>query len=102
MNDTNESPLRYYTKSQTQKLKEKIGNDKIIVDFAMRYGNPSIKGKLDFLQKEGCEKIIIFPLYPQYAAATTATVCDEVYRNLIKMRWQPSLQTIPHLSLIHI
>jgi ferrochelatase len=96
MNDTNESPLRYYTKSQTQKLKEKIGNDKIIVDFAMRYGNPSIKSKLDFLQKEGCEKIIIFPLYPQYAAATTATVCDEVYRNLIKMRWQPSLQTIPH------
>jgi ferrochelatase len=62
----------------------------------MRYGNPSIKSKLDFLQKEGCEKIIVFPLYPQYAAATTATVCDEVYRNLIKMRWQPSLQTIPH------
>jgi ferrochelatase len=96
MNDTNQSPLRYYTKSQTQKLKEKIGNDNVIVDFAMRYGNPSIKNKLDFLQKEGCEKIIIFPLYPQYAAATTATVCDEVYRNLIKMRWQPSLQTIPH------
>jgi len=96
MNDTNESPLRYYTKSQTQKLKEKIGSNNVIVDFAMRYGNPSIKSKLDFLQKEGCEKIIIFPLYPQYAAATTATVCDEVYRNLIKMRWQPSLQTIPH------
>ena len=104
MNDTNQSPLRYYTKSQAQKLKEKIGNDTVIVDFAMRYGNPSIKSKLNFLQKEGCEKIIIFPLYPQYAAATTATVCDEVYRNLIKMRWQPSLQTIPHyeLSLIHI
>ena len=96
MNDTNESPLRYYTKSQTQKLKEKIGSDNVVVDFAMRYGNPSIRSKLDFLQKEGCEKIIIFPLYPQYAAATTATVCDEVYRNLIKMRWQPSLQTIPH------
>ena len=96
MNDANESPLRYYTKSQTKKLKEKIASDKVIVDFAMRYGNPSIKSKLDFLQKEGCEKIIIFPLYPQYAAATTATVCDEVYRNLIKMRWQPSLQTIPH------
>ena len=96
MNDTNQSPLRYYTKSQAQKLKEKIGKDTIIVDFAMRYGNPSIKSKLDFLQKDGCEKIIIFPLYPQYAAATTATVCDEVYRNLIKMRWQPSLQTIPH------
>jgi ferrochelatase len=96
MNDTNQSPLRYYTKSQTQKLKEKMGSDRVIIDFAMRYGNPSIKSKLDFLQKEGCEKIIIFPLYPQYAAATTATVCDEVYRNLITMRWQPSLQTIPH------
>ncbi|CAO6132463.1 HemH Protoheme ferro-lyase (ferrochelatase) [Candidatus Pelagibacterales bacterium] len=96
MNDTNQSPLRYYTKSQTQKLKEKVGKDTVIVDFAMRYGNPSIKSKLELLQKGGCEKIIIFPLYPQYAAATTATVCDEVYRNLIKMRWQPSLQTIPH------
>jgi ferrochelatase len=96
MNDTNQSPLRYYTKSQTQKLKEKMGSESVVVDFAMRYGNPSIKSKLDFLQKEGCEKIIVFPLYPQYAAATTATVCDEVYRNLITMRWQPSLQTIPH------
>ena len=96
MNDTNQSPLRYYTKSQTQKLKENMGNETVIIDFAMRYGNPSIKSKLELLQKEGCEKIIIFPLYPQYAAATTATVCDEVYRNLIKMRWQPSLQTIPH------
>jgi len=96
MKDTNQSPLRYYTKSQTEKLKQKISNDNVIVDFAMRYGNPSIKSKLELLQKEGCEKIIIFPLYPQYAAATTATVCDEVYRNLIKMRWQPSLQTIPH------
>tara|TARA_B110000971_G_scaffold221514_1_gene268974 strand:- start:2711 stop:3337 length:627 start_codon:yes stop_codon:yes gene_type:complete len=48
------------------------------------------------MQKEGCERLIILPLYPQYAAATTATVCDEVYRNLMKMRWQPSLQIIPH------
>jgi len=96
MRETNESPLRYYTKSQTNKLNKRIGNNFILVDFAMRYGNPSIKSKLDLLQKEGCEKIIVFPLYPQYAAATTATVCDEVYRNLIKMRWQPSLQTIPH------
>ena len=62
----------------------------------MRYGNPSIKDKLKFLKSKGCENIIILPLYPQYAAATTATVCDEVYRNLMKMRWQPSLQIIPH------
>ena len=62
----------------------------------MRYGNPSIKNKIEILQKKGCENLIILPLYPQYAAATTATVCDEVYRCLTKMRWQPSLQIIPH------
>jgi ferrochelatase len=62
----------------------------------MRYGNPSIKSKLNLLKEQGCEKLIILPLYPQYAAATTATVCDEVYRCLMKMRWQPSLQIIPH------
>ncbi len=57
---------------------------------------PSIKGKMKSLQKLGCENIVILPLYPQYAAATTATVCDEVYRTLMDMRWQPSLQIIPH------
>ena len=62
----------------------------------MRYGNPSIKSKLNILKDAGCENIIILPLYPQYAAATTATVCDEVYRTLMGMRWQPSLQVIPH------
>ncbi len=96
MSKTNESPLRYYTNSQTNKLREKNINEKIIIDFAMRYGNPSIKSKLELLKNEGCESIIILPLYPQYAAATTATVCDEVYRCLMKMRWQPSLQIIPH------
>ena len=94
--ESNESPLLYFTRSQAQKLKGKIGNEKIIVDFAMRYGNPGIKSKLNLLKEKGCENIIILPLYPQYAAATTATVCDEVYRSLMKMRWQPSLQIIPH------
>ena len=94
--DTNESPLLFFTRSQAVKLKGKIGNEKIIVDFAMRYGNPSIKSRLNSLKERGCEHIIILPLYPQYAAATTATVCDEVYRSLMNMRWQPSLQIIPH------
>ena len=94
--ETNESPLLYYTREQANKLKKKITKNNEILDFAMRYGNPSIKKKLEFLKKEGCEHIIILPLYPQYAAATTATVCDEVYRSLMKMRWQPSLQIIPH------
>ena len=94
--DTNESPLLYFTRNQAEKLRSRIGNENLIVDFAMRYGNPSIKVKLQELKDLGCENIVILPLYPQYAAATTATVCDEVYRSLMKMRWQPSLQVIPH------
>ena len=96
MKDINKSPLLYYTELQAKKLNQKIGSEKILVDFAMRYGNPSIKSKLNLLKEKGCENVIILPLYPQYAAATTATVCDEVYRSLMKMRWQPSLQIIPH------
>jgi ferrochelatase len=97
MTDTNESPLRYYTRSQTEKLCNRFGSaQNVIIDYAMRYGNPSIKSKLNLLKEQGCEKLIILPLYPQYAAATTATVCDEVYRCLMEMRWQPSLQIIPH------
>ena len=96
LKDQNESPLLYFTRSQANKLSNKIGEEKVIVDFAMRYGNPSIKSKMNKLKKEGCENIIVLPLYPQYAAATTATVCDEVYRSLMSMRWQPSLQIIPH------
>ncbi len=96
MKESNESPLLYFTRNQATKLNKKIGGKKIIVDFAMRYGNPSIKSRLNKLKEEGCENIIILPLYPQYAAPTTATVCDEVYRSLMKMRWQPSLQIVPH------
>ena len=96
MKERNESPLLFFTRNQANKLKKKIGNEKVIIDFAMRYGNPSIRSKLNELKNDGCENIVILPLYPQYAAATTATVCDEVYKSLMKMRWQPSLQIIPH------
>ena len=89
--ESNESPLLYFTRNQAEKLNKKIGSEKVIVDFAMRYGNPSIKSKLNILKDAGCENIIILPLYPQYAAATTATVCDEVYRSLMGMRWQDRL-----------
>ena len=92
----NMSPLRYYTIMQTKKLLDRISNKDLIVDYAMRYGNPSIKSKIHKLQEAGCERLIVLPLYPQYAAATTATVCDEVYRVLMGLRWQPSLQIIPH------
>ena len=96
MKKENMSPLRYFTIMQTKKLVDRIGSEKLILDFAMRYGDPSIKSKIEKLKDAGCENIIVLPLYPQYAAATTATVCDEVYRSLMKMRWQPSLQIIPH------
>ena len=96
MKEKNMSPLRYYTEMQSVKLNNKISNKEIIIDYAMRYGNPSIKSKINNLKENGCENLVILPLYPQYAAATTATVCDEVYRSLSKMRWQPSLQIIPH------
>ena len=94
--ESNESPLLYFTRSQAEKLNKKIGNEDLIVDYGMRYGNPSISLKLKLLKEKGCENIIILPLYPQYASPTTATVCDEVYRSLMKMRWQPSLQIVPH------
>ena len=96
MEKENMSPLRYYTQKQTQRLRKIITNPNTEIDFAMRYGNPSIKSVMNKLQANGCERLIVLPLYPQYAAATTATVCDEVYRCLMKMRWQPSLQIIPH------
>ena len=96
MNDINMSPLKYYTEMQMKKRGDKMNIDSVIVDYAMRYGNPSINSKVKKLHEEGCENLVILPMYPQYAAATTATVCDEVYRSLMKMRWQPSLQIIPH------
>ena len=96
MKQENLSPLYYYTQKQAQKISETLSSEKLIIDFAMRYGNPSIKSKIKNLHEEGCENLVILPLYPQYAAATTATVCDEVYRTLMNMRWQPSLKIVPH------
>ena len=96
MKDQNMSPLLYYTKRQSEEISKSFSNKNVIIDFAMRYGNPSIKSKISKLHEIGCENLVILPLYPQYAAATTATVCDEVYRTLMKMRWQPALKIIPH------
>ena len=96
MKNEDMSPLLYYTQKQAQKLAQSLASENLILDFAMRYGNPSIKSKIYKLKEQGCENLVILPLYPQYAAATTATVCDEVYRTLMNMRWQPSLKIIPH------
>ena len=96
MKKENMSPLRFYTQQQTNRVKKMLDNKNILVDYGMRYGNPSINSKLKKMHQQGCQEMIILPLYPQYAAATTATVCDEVYRTLMEMRWQPALQIIPH------
>jgi ferrochelatase len=90
----NESPLKTITRSQAQKLGstlEPLGGH-IKVDWAMRYGNPSIGSRLCALVADGCERILVIPLYPQYSAATTATVCDEVFRVLTGLRRQPALR----------
>ena len=95
--DKDESPLKTITRSQADKLAsilEPLGKH-VVVDWAMRYGNPSIASRLDALTARGCERILVVPLYPQYCAATSATVCDEVFRSLMKMRWQPAVRIAP-------
>jgi ferrochelatase len=91
-----ESPLRTFTRSQADKLAADLaGEDDVIVDWAMRYGQPPITERLEHLRAQGCERILIFPLYPQYAAATTATVNDKAFETLQAMRWQPAIRTVP-------
>ena len=92
--ERNESPLKTITRSQSDKLDEILDkvDKRIRVDWAMRYGNPSIRSRLEALAAQDCERILIVPLYPQYAAATTATVCDEAFRALRRMRLQPTLR----------
>lgn len=95
--EKNEGPLRTITRSQCEKLAARLSgvNANIIADWAMRYGNPSIASRLEALQKQGCERILLVPLYPQYAAATSATVCDKAFDALKSMRWQPALRVAP-------
>jgi ferrochelatase len=95
-NDLDESYLRTYTRNQSDKLSEIMKpHEHIIVDWAMRYGQPSIPDKIMTLKNAGCERILLFPLYPQYAAATTATVNDKAFKTLLDMRWQPALRSVP-------
>jgi protoporphyrin/coproporphyrin ferrochelatase len=95
--EKNESPLKTITRAQAEKLGAALAarDARIVVDWAMRYGNPSIASRLEALKAEGCERILIMPLYPQYAAATTATVCDKAFAALAKMRWQPAIRVLP-------
>ena len=94
--ELDESPLRTITRSQSDKLAAALaGHDHVIVDWGMRYGKPSIAARLEALQAQGCERIVVFPLYPQYSAATTATVNDKTFEHLMGLRWMPALRTVP-------
>ena len=96
--EADESPLLTITKAQTEgvgaAVREKFG-DLVAVEFCMRYGNPSIRSKTRALIEQGCHKVLFFPLYPQYAGATTATANDEFFRVLRDEKWQPSARTVP-------
>ena len=95
--DKGESPLMTITKDQTAKMKAALEaryGDQVVVDFCMRYGNPSTKSKVDAMIAQGCQKILFFPLYPHYAGATSATACDQFFRSLMDVKWQPIARTV--------
>jgi ferrochelatase len=93
--EKNESPLRVITRDQTESLARRLGGEDIMVEFAMRYGNPSTKSVLEKMQQAGCQRILLVPLYPQYSATTTATANDKAFDALREMRWQPAVRTAP-------
>jgi ferrochelatase len=94
--EKNESPLRTFTRAQSEKLAATLGDrPQIHVDWAMRYGNPSIESVLEKMTRAGCDRIVMFPLYPQYSATTTATVNDKFFESLSKLRFMPAVRTVP-------
>ncbi|MEM9812123.1 MAG: ferrochelatase [Pseudomonadota bacterium] len=96
--EADESPLLTTTRDQAERLALELAGqfgDEVIVDFAMRYGNPSTPSVMEKMRDLGCEKILFFPLYPQYSAPTTATANDQAFRSLMTMNWQPALRTVP-------
>jgi protoporphyrin/coproporphyrin ferrochelatase len=95
-NERNEGPLKTITRSQAEGLSQRLSCDgRIVVDWGMRYANPSTESRILWLQAQGCDRILLVPLYPHYAAATTATAADQAFRALMKMRWQPFVRVAP-------
>lgn len=94
-NERNEGPLKTITRSQTEGLAarlQELAGDRVVFDWAMRYGFPDTKSRIEALQEQGCDRILFVPLYPQYAAATSATACDQAFRALMSLRWQPAVR----------
>lgn len=95
--DKGESPLMTITKEQTAAIAAEMQaayGDRVMVDFCMRYGNPSTEAKVRAMVAAGCEKILFLPLYPQYAGATSATANDQLFRALMKEKRQPAVRTV--------
>lgn len=93
--ERDESPLKTVTREQAERLQARLEDERIVVDWAMRYASPAIAPRIAHLQKQGCDRILLVPLYPQYAAATTATACDETFRALMALRRQPTVRVAP-------
>lgn len=96
-NDADESPLSTITKEQTsliaRRIEEEFG-EQVVVDYCMRYGNPSTPSRVSALVEQGCNRILFFPLYPHYAGATTASANDQLFRSLLRTKWQPAVRTV--------
>ncbi len=96
-NEKDEGPLKTITRSQAEQLAARLqDSSKVVVDWAMRYANPSTESRIIALKEQGCDRILLLPLYPHYAAATSATACDQAFRALMKMRWQPAVRVAPN------
>ncbi len=92
-----ESPLKTFTRAQAEGLTKKLGQEgKLVIDWAMRYGQPPVADRLQALKDQGCDRILLFPLYPQYSAATVASAMDKTFAALMQMRWQPTIRAVPH------
>lgn len=95
-NERDEGPLKTISRAQAEKLSKRLADaPQVIVDWAMRYANPTTESRIEALFARGCDRILLVPLYPQYAAATTATAADQAFRALMKMRWQPAVRVAP-------
>jgi ferrochelatase len=96
--DHNEGPLKTITRAQAEDLTNHlraVAGDRVSVDWAMRYGKPEVGPRIQALLDQGCDRILLVPLYPQYSAATSATACDQAFRALMQMRWQPTIRISP-------
>ena len=94
--ERDEGPLKTITRAQAEKLAAALADTPgVVVDWAMRYANPTTASRIEWLLSQGCDRILMVPLYPQYAAATSATACDQAFRALMDMRWQPAIRVAP-------